>query len=44
MADPKTTEDVRRDEILKRMLNTPHKPHVEKPKPKKKATKKKPAK
>jgi len=41
----KTPEDERRDEILKRMLNTPHKPHVEKPKLKKpsKKPKKKPA-
>jgi hypothetical protein len=40
----KTPEDQKRDEILKRMLNTPHKPHVEKPKPKKRAAKKKRAK
>jgi hypothetical protein len=39
MPDTRSEDDKKRDEILKRMLNTPHKPHVEKPKPKKKATK-----
>jgi hypothetical protein len=34
----KTSDDKKRDEVLKRMLQTPHKPHVAK----KKATKKKP--
>jgi hypothetical protein len=36
MTDSKS-EDQKRDEILKRMLSTPHKPHgaKEKPKPKK---------
>ena len=43
MSDPKSDDDKRRDEILKRMLNTPHKPHVEKPNPKKKAAKKRKA-
>jgi hypothetical protein len=36
MEDSKSEDDKRRDEILKRMLNTPHKPHVPlKPKTKK---------
>jgi hypothetical protein len=38
MAAPKTEQEKIRDEALRRMLNTPHKPHV---KPKKKAARKK---
>jgi len=34
---PKSSDDKKRDEILKRMLQTPHKPH----KPAKKAARKK---
>jgi len=36
----KSSDDKKRDEILKRMLQTPHKPHV----PPKKKAKRKPAK
>jgi hypothetical protein len=36
--------DKRRDEILRRMLNTPHKPHVTKKAVKKKAPRKRSAK
>jgi hypothetical protein len=43
MSDSKSEDDKRRDEILKRMLNTPHKPHLQKSKPKKKAAKKRKA-
>jgi hypothetical protein len=29
-AMPKSSDDKKRDEVLKRMLQTPHKPHVKK--------------
>ncbi len=35
MAEKPKTDDEKRDEVLKRMLNTPPKPHKEKPKSKK---------
>jgi len=37
----KTPEDQKRDEILKRMLSTPHKPHETKAKPQAKSKTKK---
>ncbi len=36
MADKPKSDDEKRDEVLKRMLNTPPKPHKEKPKDDKK--------
>jgi hypothetical protein len=37
---PKSSDDKKRDEVLTRMLKTPHKPHVAKKAVKKKAKKK----
>jgi hypothetical protein len=36
MAMPKSSDDKKRDAILKKMLQTPHKPHVSKKKAKRK--------
>jgi hypothetical protein len=42
MTPPKSEEDQKRDEVLRRMLNTPHKKHEPlKPKPKTKKTRRK---